>query len=631
MAHLDRSFDYLVSEADSASVRPGVRVRVRFAGRLVDAYVTARAPASEHAGTLSMIQRVVSPEVVLTPEVRTLVRAVADRWAGTFSDVVRLAVPPRHARAEKTEPGPPAPYAEPSDLDGWAAYATGSSYLGALRRGDPARAVWTARAGEDWPLRLAEAAAVAATAGRGVILAVPDLRDAARVEQALRTTVGDGFVLLTAELGPEARYKRFLRLTRGEVRIALGTRSAVFAPVADLGLIAVWDDGDDLYDEPRAPYPNARDVAVLRAHQAGAAALVGGFGESVAAAALVERGWAHTLAPDRAGVRASSPRILASGDDNLLGRDEATRSARLPSVAIQAARAAIARDQPVLVQVPHRGYAPVLRCERCREPARCEHCHGPLGQAGPDRVAACRWCGQPAARWRCPTCGAGRFRASVIGSTRTAEELGRAVPGARVVQSTGAARVDTIEAGPTLVVCTPGAEPVAVGGYGAALLLDGWALLSRADLRAGEEALRRWMNAAGLVRPADEGGQVVVMAEAALPVVQSLIRWDARGLAERELEERRELRFPPTVRMAALSGTPASTAAALEAATLPASAEILGPVPDPDDHEAERYLIRTSLADGAALATALADVRGVRSARKATDRLQIRLDPPQLL
>ena len=108
--------------------------------------------------------------------------------------------------------------------------------------------------------------------------------------------------------------------------------------------------------------------------------------------------------------------------------------------------------------------------------------------------------------------------------------------------------LDAVPAGPALVVATPGAEPVCPGGYGAALLLDAWALLSRPDLRAGEETLRRWMNAAALVRPAREGGQVVVVADGALAVVQALLRWDSAGYAGRELADRAELGFPPVTR-----------------------------------------------------------------------------------
>ena len=146
------------------------------------------------------------------------------------------------------------------------------------------------------------------------------------------------------------------------------------------------------------------------------------------------------------------------------------------------------------------------------------------------------------------------MRALVIGSARTAEELGRAFPGISVRTSAGDSVLDQVPAAPSLVVATPGAEPLADSGYGAALLLDGWALLARPDLRAGEEAFRRWSNAAALVRP---DGQVVVGAEASIPAVQALVRWDAAGHAARELAERAELGFPPAVRMAALTGATA--------------------------------------------------------------------------
>ena len=166
-------------------------------------------------------------------------------------------------------------------------------------------------------------------------------------------------------------------------------------------------------------------------------------------------------------------------------------------------------------------------------------------------MPGCRWCGALAADWTCPRCGSGRLRALVTGAARTAEELGRAFPGVPVRTSGGQHVLAEVPAEPALVIATPGAEPVAAEGYAAALLLDGWALLGRPSLRAAEETLRRWLNAAALVRPR---GAVVVLAEASLPAVQALVRWDPVGFAERELAERAELGFPPAVRMAAVTG-----------------------------------------------------------------------------
>ncbi len=625
LPHLDRPFDYLVPDDLADVVEAGSRVRVRFSGRLVDAYVLERAVISAHPGRLAYLERAVGTEPVLTPETTRLFRAVADRWAGSFADVVRLGVPPRHARAERAEPTP-VPAVAPPDPRDWARYPTGAAFLGAIAENRAARAVWTVRPGEDWPARLADAVRAALAVGRGAIVVVPDARDLALLDDALRAALGEGaHVALSADLGPAERYRRWLAVRRGTVRAVVGTRSAAFAPVADLGLVAVWDDGDDLHVEPRAPYPSVRDVLVLRSTQSGAALLVGGFARTAEAQLLVESGWAHEIVAPRPQVRDGAPRITATGADLEQERDPGASSARLPAVALKAARDALAARRQVLIQVPRRGYIPSLACVRDRTPARCAVCAGPLSLTSGHAVATCRWCGRPAADWACPVCGGRRMRAQVVGAGRTAEELGRAFPGVAVRTSGGPAVLSRVGSGAGLVIATPGAEPPAEGGYGAALLLDGWALLSRPDLRAGEETLRRWLNAAALVA-AD--GEIVVNADAAVPTVQALIRWDPAGHAARELAERTELGFPPATRMAALRGPGGAVAELAALAQLPAECEAIGPVEVGEGEQ--QLLLRVPRALGGALATALHAAAGIRSARKAADPVRVMLDPAEL-
>jgi len=218
------------------------------------------------------------------------------------------------------------------------------------------------------------------------------------------------------------------------------------------------------------------------------------------------------------------------------------------------------------------------------------------------------------------------MRAQVVGAARTAEELGRAFPGIPVRSSGGDRVLATVPDGAALVVSTPGAEPLVAGaGYGAALLLDGWALLSRADLRAGEETLRRWMAAAALVRP---GGRVVVGADAGVRAVQALVRWDPAGFAERELAERAEVGFPPAVRMAAVTGLAAAVGGFVASLALPPGAQLIGPVPAGSGDE--RVLIKVERAHGAEVAVALKAAAAARSARKEADPVRIVLDPAQL-
>ena len=370
------------------------------------------------------------------------------------------------------------------------------------------------------------------------------------------------------DLGPAERYRRWLSVRRGAQRVVAGTRAAMFAPVSDLGLVVLWDDGDDLHAEPRAPYPHAREVLALRAHRTGAAVLIGGFARTAESTRLVASGWARPIVAGRQVLRGHAPAVRAAGGDAELARDEAAQTARLPSLVLRTAREALASG-PVLVQVPRRGYVAALGCARCRARARCAACGGPLALASVGGAPRCGWCGVADEQWRCSRCGHSAVRALVTGAGRTAEELGRAFPGVPLVTSGGAATIPGVPGSPALVVATPGAEPQAVGGYAAALLLDGWMLLGRPSLRAAEEALRRWMNAAALVRSGPAGGRVVVVADSAIPAVQALVRWDPVTNSERELDERAELHFPPAVRIAALSGPQEAVHALLADTELP--------------------------------------------------------------
>src|SRR5438270_1375562 len=190
LPHLDRTFDYLVEESQSAAAQPGVRVRVRFSGQLVGGFVLERLAASEHGGRLAFLERVVSGEQVLVPELAALARSVADRWGGSLADVLRLAVPPRHANAERSdvagEPSPPLP-----PVTGLGRYVSGDELVGEWAAGSSPRLVWPVLPG-DWPGEIATAARAVLASGRGVVIVVPDQRDITRVDAALTAALGAG-------------------------------------------------------------------------------------------------------------------------------------------------------------------------------------------------------------------------------------------------------------------------------------------------------------------------------------------------------------------------------------------------------------------------------------------------------
>jgi primosomal protein N' (replication factor Y) len=673
LPHLDRPFDYSVPASLDVVAQPGVRVKVKFNGQDLSGFILDRLVESDAGHTLVPLHKVVSPVQVLTPELAGLAGKVAARYAGTLSDVLRVAIPPRVAKLEKElaaegtlSSGKPAAEAGPAGevaaeereqawarvpaAGPWSRYVNGVAFLEHLGAGESPRAVLSALQGfgpAGWPALLAEAVAAVRASGRGAVVVVPDYRDLDRVEEALAALLPrEDIARLTADDGPTARYRSYLRVLAGSAGVAVGTRSAAYAPVHNLGLVVCWDDGDDLHIEQRSPYAHTREILLLRAEQERAACLMAAHTRSTELQRLVDAGWARAVEADRPEVRRTVPRVLNTADSFEQERDPLARIARLPGAAWRAAKEGLERG-PVLVQVARSGYVPSLVCDSCREPARCTACSGPLavaGAAGSSAVPQCRWCSAPAPAWRCSHCTSPRLRRSATGVLRTAEELGRAFPGKPVITSSGDHVKAAVPDTKALVVATVGAEPVAAGGYAAALLLDGDSLLRRENLRAGEDAVRRWFNAAALVKPAREGGLVVITADDTAGV-GALLRWDAGGYARRELALRQELHLPPAVRIASVTGGRTAVGHFTEAiekqlARQDITLRTAGPAPlllsDARAGQREgsgdvRTLLFIPYARAAEATRVMRAVKAAAAARRSDDPVQLRLDGVDVL
>lgn len=650
LPHLDRPFDYSVPADMAGTALPGVRVKVKFNGQELNGYILERRMSSEPGQHLSPLHKVVSPIPVLSPEISTLAGSVAARYAGTVSDVLRTAVPPRAAKVEKEfEQVPGDEPVSPRKAAGgqpWARYNNGAAFLRHLAAAGSPKAVLTTLqgyGGGGWPAMLASAVAAVRSSGRGAVVVVPDYRDLERLESALNAVLPpEDIARLTADDGPTPRYRNFLRLLSGSAGVAIGTRSAAYAPVRNLGLVVCWDDGDDLHIDQRAPYAHTREVLLLRSEQENTACLLASHSRSTELQRLVEMQWAVPIEAARNVIRATVPRVLNTADSFEQERDPLARVARLPGAAWRAAKESLERG-PVLVQVARAGYAPSLVCETCREPARCNVCQGPLALSSGSAPPSCRWCSTPAPQWRCAHCNGVRLRRGATGVIRTAEELGRAFPGHAVITSSGESIKTTVADSPALVVATVGAEPVAAGGYAAALLLDGNSLLRRESLRAGEDTVRRWFNAASLVRPAGEGGLVVITADDTT-ATGALLRWDAPGYASRELALRKELNLPPAVRVASVTGPRADVvhfsdvlAAALKQDRMP-PLRTVGPAPvqlhaapEGESEPDVRTLFFVPYADAAAATQAMRAVKAANSAKRTSGPVQLRLDGVDVL
>ncbi|MFA7265254.1 MAG: hypothetical protein WC054_02980 [Candidatus Nanopelagicales bacterium] len=630
-AALDHPFDFSVPAKFDSIALPGSRVRVRFAGRLVNGFILSRRDRSEHHGKLTPLAGVLGP-AVLTPEIAALGRAVADRYAGTLSEVLRDAIPNRHARTEAkfTEAGGAFVAGEVNDPDpqrrrivDWDAYVNGLSVVDDLQAGRQVRASLVVSTADEAAHAIAD---LVGAAGRRAVVVAPDATDVARLGDYLEKEFGSTVVRLTGDQPVAARYESFLRVRSGAATVVVGTRNSVFAPVSDAPLVIVWDDLDDSLGEVRAPGWHAREVAALRSLSSASSLVIAGYTRSVESAKLVEQGWLRGVEPTRE-QRHRGPAIRTAASARM---GDPAAGARIPRFAWEVISDGLARG-PVLVQVGRRGYLARLSCANCHELATCLACSGPLVQDAAGEALRCRWCAAAYPEFACPACAKRSWRAVAIGSVRSAQELAAAFPAVKVVVSDSESGIiPSVPNSPAIVVSTVGAEPQASDRYAAAVLLDGDAQLGSAHLRSGEQLVRRWFNAAALIRAADAGGQIAVTADPASRAVQALVRGDAAAWATRELAERRETALPPVVRSAQIAGSQARVEEFIAACAFPSDWRILGPTPQlsaAGTQPGVQIVVLTPTAEGPVLAARIKAALVADVTRSGTDRVSVRLDP----
>ncbi len=634
---LDRLFDYQVPQELADLAQPGTRVRVDFSGQKVNGYIRRRIKQSSYTGSFKPLEQVISPLVVVNEQTFELAEMLAQRYASPLANVLRLAIPRRLMSLEQAYLAAPAGqpenprYPTEADLSAFLSYRGAGQFFADLKAGRPVRAVLPvlpAAAHTSWEDLLARALLAAASQGRGALAVLPDVRDVKKLEFALEQLVTKAdFAILTSQQKPAEQYSAFLKVLYGQVSIVIGTRTAAFAPLQNIGLLICWDDGNSNLLERHSPYCHAREILLLRASQHKSSLLLAGYALSTEAARLVRSGWAQLLTAPAELVKEKTPLVRSTGNSFELARDPLAAFARIPQLAFEQARQALERG-PVLVQVSRSGYIPSLSCQQCRMPVRCGECRGPVAFSSQQSSPHCRWCGKIIQDWVCPQCQGKSWRIAAAGALRTAEELGRAFPNISVISSSGDHIIDNVSDQPALVVATPGAEPRAAAGYAAALLLDANSMLYRDSLRAPENAVRTWLNAAALVRPRSQGGIVVITA-ASSPALNALSRWVPAQFAMRELEERAELGLPPAVRTAAITGKEQAVTRFAAMLSLPEQVLLRGPVEVKEFQEGEeeifRILLFFSYGQAAQVTSELRAVRAATAALK-IDAVNIRCD-----
>jgi primosomal protein N' (replication factor Y) (superfamily II helicase) len=544
--HLDRPFTYRVPEALRDAVHLGSRVKVPFGGRRrVDGWVVGR--ADELPADARDLLKVVSPLPAFGPGELELLRWVADRYAGTVADALRLAVPPRVAAvdaavaADAVEPAPgggrragPARAAAGEPSPAGPAAGGGDPLVDLVAGGHGGAVYWRPLPGEDRGARVTALVEAALAAGRGAIVVTPEVAAGSAVGDAVRKAFPDA-ADLASDLSDRRRYRAWAELRRGRRLVVVGGRSAVLAPLPDLGCVVVDDEANFAHKEQRTPRFHAREVALRRAARGRALCVLTGTVPSPEALAAMQAGQCRLLRPDRAAERHARPLVEVVDPD-----DEGPTAARLHPRALAAIRTALRLGESAYVLVPRRGAA---------DPA------------------------EPGAR----TAG------------QVAAELARILPGAPVW------RLDREVVDPGAMPPWAGQRPgVIVGtvagvkdhpplfGCRTVVVVGADTALGQAEVRAAEDAYRTWSRAAAWCGPGRSGrGRLVLQTRhGGHHAVQALVRWDPEFFWRHELPRRVELRFPPARRLVLAEGPLPEEAAAARAAlagALGPKAELLGP------------------------------------------------------
>jgi len=444
-------------------------------------------------------------------------------------------------------------------------------------------------------------------AGRGALVLVPEIALTPQLAGRFRARFGDEVALLHSGLSDPERHAEWLRLRRGAAAICVGVRSAVFAPVQDLGIIVVDEEHDGSFKQEEGPAYHARDLAVVRAKMESAVCVLGSATPSL-----------ETLENARLGRyrRLTLPRRI---DDRPLPRVEIldlTRfRSRTPSPGLlspplaEALAATLAAGQQSILFLNRRGYQTLVVCRECGREERCDRCAVSLTLHARRGVLLCHYCGRTSAVPRiCAGCG-GEQVGIGVGTEQVEAAVRQLMPAARVARLDRDAVGGAGDAAGILARFARretdvlvGTQMVTKGHDFPGVTLVGVVLADTAlalpDFRAAERTFQLLTQVAGRAgRGADPGRVLIQTYNPRSPGVACAVGHDYAGFAEQELERRRTLGYPPFSRMMAvrIEGSEAGArecAEAVGSAARPAlgsAVAMLGPAPAAIERLRGRY------------------------------------------
>ncbi len=490
-------------------------------------------------------------------------------------------------------------------------------------------------------------------AGRSAIVLVPEISLTPQTVGRFRARFGDHIAVLHSRLSPGERLDQWDRIACGDARVVIGARSALFAPIHDLGLVVIDEEHESSYKQASSPRYHARDVAIRLAEMRAATLVLGSATPSMETLHAVETGRiARVLLEERVGGGVLPVVEVVDMGQEFLNGNRSIFSDRL----LQELRGVAQRQEKAVLLLNRRGFASFLLCRECGHVPGCTRCSTSLTFHESGGILACHHCGaRSGAPASCPECGSPYLRRFGAGTQRVAAEVESAVPGLAVVRmdaDTTAAkgghehRLAEFEAAQAAVLV--GTQMVAKGLDYPEVTLVGVVsadtTLHLADLRAGERTFQMLEQVAGRAGRGERPGRVIVQTYwPEHPAVVAVARHDPTAFYDAARAERADLGFPPYGRMANLIVTSTSRqevkdrtaelAAALTGSA-PASWEVLGPVPAPLSRIKDRYRwhVLVKAPEGADVPSVVRDaLAATHRSSSSSSTLAIDIDPVDLM
>ena len=397
--------------------------------------------------------------------------------------------------------------------------------------------------------------------GGGVIMLVPEValtpQTVARLRSRLEAIApGHKCVVWHSHLGEGERLDGWLALASGEVRVAVGARSAVFAPVRDLSLIVVDEEHEPAYKQDESPRYHGRDVAVMRARLCGAHCLLGSATPSLESHANALAGKYSLLRLTKRVDARSLPSFTVVDMRIEVAKSKGATTLSRPMA--DAMRLRFERNEQTILFINRRGYSSSMQCRKCGNVEECPHCSVTMTYHRTDETLRCHLCGeQRPAPVRCPKCGAPDIRWRGLGTQRVEEAVRRLLPAAKIERIDTDTMTRKNRFREILGDFRKGRIDVLVGtqmiGKGLDFpnvtlvgLVDADLSMHIPDFRANERTFQLLVQVAGRAGRGDRAGEVVVQSfTPQAEAIQFARHADFDGFAEAELEVRKRFGYPP--------------------------------------------------------------------------------------